>query len=318
MVAAALAALAAVYAGVFIAGAGLLLQENRAAVWTAYHLQEKLRLADEAQRPRILLIGGSATFFGFNATMIEKRTGVDAINLGGHADSGLRFLLHLAETAAEPGDTLVLPIEYTLYRGGDISELSVHASYMMGTDYFLSLPVRLKAQYLRLIDLPGHLAGFRRRYEGDFVPFGRQYWALRMNRNGDMPRVESDAASERRLAEQIATARKTPPQVTLADDAEALTAAFAARMSARNVNVVFTEPPCFEDAAPDGAKLAALERDLADAGARFLRLEADNRMPRRLLYDTALHPNASGRLISTRRLVNALCAARVLPDGADC
>jgi hypothetical protein len=64
-------------------------------------------------RPRVLLVGGSSTAFGFEATTVHPC----ATNLGLHGGTGLRFNLFEAERLAEAGDVVVLAPEAEQFFG---------------------------------------------------------------------------------------------------------------------------------------------------------------------------------------------------------
>lgn len=97
--------------------------------------------------PKLLVIGGSGALFGINARILESELGVPTVNLSTHAALQVAYILTLARTAARPGDTVLLALEYELYEAGN-STMNQWADplfidFLMARDpaYFRSLPV---------------------------------------------------------------------------------------------------------------------------------------------------------------------------------
>ena len=89
----------------------------------AFELNQKKRLiAEQTPSPKLLLVGGSATLFGVSAREIQEETGWRTVNLSTHAALGTSYILHLAQAAAKPGDTVLLVLEYELYNYGKVNE----------------------------------------------------------------------------------------------------------------------------------------------------------------------------------------------------
>jgi hypothetical protein len=103
--------------------------------WAATVWEKKKRLAQEAQGPRFLIVGGSSALFGIKARELEKVTGLRTINLGTHAGMGLYNVLRQARSVARPGDTLLLVLEYELYSS---PKLGVDRAEQEELDYVLA------------------------------------------------------------------------------------------------------------------------------------------------------------------------------------
>lgn len=97
--------------------------------------------------PKLLIIGGSGALFGINARSLESELEVPTVNLSTHAALQIAYILSLARTAAHPGDTVLLALEYELYDGGNATMSRwadpLFIDFLMARDpaYFRSLPV---------------------------------------------------------------------------------------------------------------------------------------------------------------------------------
>jgi hypothetical protein len=116
--------------------------------WAFELNQKKAGIASQLGRPALFLVGGSATLFGDNASVIEHELGVPTVNFGTHAALGPAYILHLVRQSVRPGDTVLLTIEYELL---DWSGMSQNAwsdplllDYLLARDpaYFRGLPLK--------------------------------------------------------------------------------------------------------------------------------------------------------------------------------
>ncbi len=89
--------------------------------WAFDITQKKRLLARQTPPPRLLLVGGSAALFGLSARELERQTGWRTLNLGTHAALGTAYLLREAQQLAQPGDTVLLALEYELFNSGTLT-----------------------------------------------------------------------------------------------------------------------------------------------------------------------------------------------------
>ena len=74
----------------------------------------KASYANSIKVPKILIVAGSNATYGISSSMITEETGIPTVNLGITAGFG-SYVLDLARLLANPGDTIVLPLEYETY-----------------------------------------------------------------------------------------------------------------------------------------------------------------------------------------------------------
>jgi hypothetical protein len=68
-----------------------------------------------AGQQKIIIASGSSTLFSIDAQQLGNELHIPVINYGLHAGLSLQTILGEAEAAAEPGDTILLPLEDTYY-----------------------------------------------------------------------------------------------------------------------------------------------------------------------------------------------------------
>lgn len=110
--------------------------------------QKKLDLLAAIDDRKILLVGGSSTFYGVRAKIIEQETGIKTVNMALSAGRGIPYILDKAREIAEPGDIIIMPLEYQLYLY-DGTPTFVAADYIISRDpeYFYHLPLREQLRY---------------------------------------------------------------------------------------------------------------------------------------------------------------------------
>ena len=140
--------------------------------WAAELNHRKQLIADRTPAPRLLLVGGSATLFGLSAKEIEAQTGYHTINLSTHAALGTACILHLAQQAARPGDTVLLVLEYELYNYGKVKQSWAHkilVDYLVSRDpgFFQSLSLAEKWTVFMLTPTSRLIDGLKSRFRAE-------------------------------------------------------------------------------------------------------------------------------------------------------
>lgn len=106
----------------------------------------KEELANKIAGPKIVLAGGSGTWFGLRARAIQEELGVPTVNLAVNAGLGIDYILHRAKKVLKKGDIIILPLEYHhfVYHGEYLLPRSLHIM-TYDRDYFDSLSPLEKA-----------------------------------------------------------------------------------------------------------------------------------------------------------------------------
>ena len=68
-----------------------------------------------ASPKKLLIVAGSNAGSGISAEQLSRRLNISVVNVGCHAGLGRRYILHYAREILQPGDLVLLPLEYNLY-----------------------------------------------------------------------------------------------------------------------------------------------------------------------------------------------------------
>jgi hypothetical protein len=103
-------------------------------------IQKKYAILHSINTKKIVLLGGSATYYSLRAEIIEKVTGIKTVNMGVHAGLGRQYILDRARTMLKPGDIVVLSLEYPLYIKSSPDPVAV--DYILSRDpaYYATMP----------------------------------------------------------------------------------------------------------------------------------------------------------------------------------
>lgn len=119
---------------------GVPISEQNSSIHRVYTF--KTNLISSLDRPKLLIVAGSNANAGISCQTIQAATGVSCLNGGVHAGIGLDYLFARARSWLNPGDMVLLPLEYEHYLGNGIP-----------SDRFVDHVLAHDPQYLRSLDL---------------------------------------------------------------------------------------------------------------------------------------------------------------------
>jgi hypothetical protein len=88
---------------------------ERAEHWLSDVYFAKEYRAGRIFEPKVIIVSGSNSLFGFDSKTLEQLIGKPVINLAGHAGLSLQFHIKMAEKFAKVGDLVVMPLELGYY-----------------------------------------------------------------------------------------------------------------------------------------------------------------------------------------------------------
>ena len=139
--------------------------------WWPHHLNREVRIAkhhiaESVEGPTIWLQGGSSTWFGFDSPLLQAETGFDVVNLAFNINMPLEFCFDEVRLFAKPGDAVILGLENSMYFRNNYSSYAADEITIWEPEFFRSLSLRRKAQFLK--SLP-----WRKVLAGDLVRLGQ-------------------------------------------------------------------------------------------------------------------------------------------------
>ena len=284
----------------------------------AFELNQKKRaVAEQTGSPKLLLVGGSATLFGVSAREIQEQTGWRTVNLSTHAALGTAYILHLAQAAAKPGDTVLLILEYELYNYGKVNQTwadRLLVDYLVARDpaYIRQLSLREQWTIFMLTSNTRLLEGVKNRLraESPYDDEGMGVYSTRhLNQWGDLTRH----TRAHRLAQREAIMKtKSALGKGLLAEAEGFVpvAAFCRWAQTNQVRVLATFPNLCdrpEYHTPVAERSARIIEDFyTGLGVPVIGTYAEALLPQEDLLDTMYHPAEEAALARTQRLIPKL------------
>jgi hypothetical protein len=269
----------------------------------------KEEIAAQIHSPRVILVGGSSVLYGLSAQQLSNEFKVPFLNYGTHAGLPLDYVLYKVRQIAEPGDLLILTLEYEYYpRTKELNSTTI--DYYIGGD----------PSYLNQLDLPQKLECLFSASPESVIQGGpvksRQY-LLRLKRKAeatrDMINEHGDRIGHTRASMSDSQREKlrglgpvssiTSPDLTRQDYCWSLLSQFAAWCADRQIAVTAAYPNTLDD--PSLHEAAAME-NFQRIRQRYERIGisvfgdgTEALRPRDDFYDTKYHLNEEGQKART-------------------
>ena len=290
------------------------LYTNNDIAWVRDLYARKDRDLAKIDGPRLILVGGSSVHFGFDAGRLSRALDVQAFDYGSHAGLDLTYLLDRADRATRPGDTVLLIVEYPLFRTpAPFTILPVFYSSFHDKTFWRRMPPSLWPAYASQYDLRllwKAIADNLTHWKA--APLGNipgPYRAENIDRYGS-EHGNTLASITERMRATVAADNQIFPRLNRNSYGVAAIRRFLARQRAKGVTVMAGWPPTLHRPEYDQPAAAALLADLRafwrDEDVEvvgnpycFMVGEAD-------VYDTSFHMNRRGQALVTGRLIEAL------------
>ncbi|HZZ95352.1 MAG TPA: hypothetical protein VFE23_22525 [Usitatibacter sp.] len=302
-------------AGLFVAGffaavavwLGLLLGEigmpTRGSFWMHQLFSAKEQAARHAGGPKLVVVGGSGTLYSVRARDLSRELGIPVVNGGLHAGLGRSYILHEAKRFAQPGDTVLLALEYELYVDDrdDPTLLDYLVSYDPG--YFLRMDT---GRQLRDI-LAFPLARIANPYLGKLLG-GFTAWPFYLDADGDVLGNNSVLKVDY-MRQNVAV--QWPNIGVPTDAARADLRSFSEWARANRVRVLAVHPATiFRDSYVGdpgyGRTFDLLNRFHEEIGIPYIDQWMDSMMDQGLFFDTVYHTSEVGAELRTHELAREL------------
>lgn len=276
--------------------------------WIHETLEKKEKISAGIQKPKLVFAAGSSTLFGVSAENLEKNLNTPTLNFGVIAWLQTDYLLHRVKKVLNPGDTIILPLEYRHY--GDINSYIEDAKifYVLTHDrsYFMShIPFFEKIQWIYRVDPLTILQSLIDQFKFIFATGGKDgYHVENLNEYGD--EISNIGAH---LQSASAVSFPQDPTLKITDGLLAIKE-FSDWCRERNIHLYITFPnvcyhSCFED--PGFQRyILQLKSYFRENDIKVIGEPRDSFYDLPYFYDTHYHLNQKGVKLRTEQLTRLI------------
>ncbi len=161
--------------------------------WIEQAYDLKKNRASSFSVPKILIVSGSGSLFGYNSQKIEEALNKPVINFGVAVGLRLPYILEQTKSVLSKGDIVILPIEYYLF--GDPHEYTTTLlDYIVSRDpaYFNALPLFEKVNVIFRLPLNRLLSGIKNKIKPTWYPCKGLYCIENMSPWGDQINIDPE------------------------------------------------------------------------------------------------------------------------------
>lgn len=257
----------------------------------------------------LLIFGGSASAFGIDAGMIEKRLGVPTVNFATHAGLGMNFQISRIKRYAKKGDAVLLCPELEAYGepGVPTGFLREHV-FSFDKAYVFGLPPKIMLKFLYLnaphdyamaYDRWAEVLTGRAEERAEIVQDDR-YSVIRWDQNGDF----RGFVKEKPISPE-------PPRAEFTSHVQDSLDGCFKWCRAKGIRIVIGWPNRADwpgSDKGDGFQLyAKVIKFCGDRGVSIVGTPRESLFPKELFVDTTYHLDEIGAKIRTQRLLPRLC-----------
>lgn len=290
---------------------GVPISERNSSIHHVYTFKTNLMRLTE--QPKLLIVAGSNANAGISCQTIQATTGVSCLNGGVHAGIGLDYLFARARTWLNPGDIVLLPLEYNHYLYNGIPN-----------ERFIDHILAHDPQYLRSLDFSSQVRfltgiSFKRLGQGIFARLTRSQVSqaiaitaeeVNKNKYGDNTHQrEADITPE--LRERIANLEPLPIGGYLKSSYGLKEIAkFVNWCQQHQIKVLATWPNTiwfdyYQQPQPQ-AFFQSIEDFYRNLDVPVLGQPESAMYDKSMFYDTIYHPHDRGKLQRTKELISLL------------
>lgn len=304
------------FVGAILLSTSLLLSFNsrpEAGRWV-YECLQKKNAAVQQIHPKLIILSGSNSLFGFSAERLTKNYGVPTVNAAIHAGLGPNYILDYGKKYIAPGRIFVIPLEYQLYGNPSSPTNAAYLYQVVGFDpaYFASMSPVEKVKFA--IEIPWIYRG--RLLKARFSPSPRNdingYQSRTLNAWGDETANTLDNRNE--IAVTNITMSRVKDRFFVGEEAWDAIAKFVLDVRLGGGDVVLTYPNIYSsylDTKINSEFFADLARRAKEINVMLVGNPDAARYDEPLLFDTEYHQNTVGQTKATDRLYEDLRAAGI-------
>ena len=269
----------------------------------------KQSYAAQTEGPKVVVVSGSAGLFSISCAVMENTLARQCVNGAITAELGLKYILEIARRLLQPGDTVVMPLEYNLYRESteDFRRQEVHPfrvtydrNSLWGKPRETVIRAFLQFDLRYLIGAVAEnvlaSAGVSRRFNRDTL-----------TPNGDMRyHTEEKSKKYREIIDREVLGLPYADVFQITGEARKAITEFNVWSSENAIRVFATLPTTFNDRPVEPDLIESIAALFHDGGQRFFALTNRSQYPRSCFYDTQNHLNEACQGTHSRLLAEAL------------
>lgn len=271
----------------------------RAATSMLFSKIKKDSLLENVKEPRIILIGGSSMSMSLNSQRIKDSLGLNPVNTGVHAATGLVFMLDHTIKYIKKGDVIVIVPEYD----------QLYGDFAYGAQELLRTILDVRTD---------NISEFRTQQFWNMVPYLPQY-VLSKFKPSEYKKSDDNMVYLRDAFNEYGDCSKRweqhPPNtltfgpLTAPFNQDIINEikAFEKKANEKGAKVILSFP-AFQDASYDNIalRIKEVERAYRNNGFTVIGNPEEYRFPNTLMYDTPYHLTTKGIEIRTQMLIKEL------------
>ena len=266
--------------------------------WYNSMVQDKYRILEETNEPKIIIISGSSSAFGLNQTMLEEATGYKVANLGLHAGFGQLFNTEISKANINAGDIVLLGYEYNWIDGFDSLDQNL---IMTGIDDDIEIYTKIPIN--KWPDFIGYLFKYADK---------KNETEIAEEVDGEYSRRAFDQDSAQMIVERSGTYDNDEELdisgFSLSEETIEYLQNFKEYVENSGATIYFISPPVAKDAIVCDYSyfddLKTVEEETI--GITYISTPSDYFFPNELMYDFCYHCNSEGEKKRTELLIKDL------------
>jgi len=279
--------------------------------WINECIVKKTTYANTIHERKLLVVAGSNALFGISSKMVENELNIPSVNMAVHAGLGLDYILGQSKKVINPGDIVILALEYEHY-DYDGSPSSTLIDYVVSCDfsYATQKPINETGKFIFGMDVSRLREGLNNKFilHGGVPRYGYQSNTLNINGDETYHKIEN-SKSIKFLSKLDAT---KPLTKGIKDNTKAWSVLdnFIEWCNQNNVTLLVTYPSIlYNDAYFSNNAIESInkiETFWISRGVRIVGKYDDFIYKPEYFYDTIYHLNNAGMEKRTSTLINYL------------
>ncbi len=281
--------------------------------WVKQNYASKEAFARRFQEQKVLIVAGSNALFGFDSALLSNAIDKPVVNMGVHAGLGMDYILQRSKRVTDPGDIVIMPMEYTFYQAeGNPSQ--VLSDFVIAWDkaYFKEISTFEQLQIAFAISYKRFVKGLKMKDERELPAQRGTYSAQNINEYGDQINIEPEKMTAREHSMVKAVIVDSISTIKLSQHFKDTMTAYLGWAKENQVCVIATPPNFMYFDAYEDEKYKLFFQEIASfykqqgiwyAGDAFSYMFAKEHY-----FNTRYHLNSVGAGLRTKQLISDLGA----------